>query len=191
MSDRSHAVLTVPAVLTVLTVLTVMSVLSARLAEAQDSCQRNGAGSCTAGNTVAISLNVTVTRAILMSLGSSAIILTAPGASEFDAGFGQTASPTLQIKSNAPFSVSLRSTQPLWSASPLPARANKPASDLQWAVAVGGPFTDMTTLGTTILTGAAGTAGTVIPLQFRVKYAWLLDTTGNYSLPLQLTLTSP
>ena len=171
--------------------LLLLNLLGASPAEAQASCQRNGAGSCTAGNTAAISLNVTVTRAILLSLGSSTIALTAPGAGEFDAGFGQTASPTLQIKSNAPFSVSLRSTQPLWSASPAPARANKPASDLQWAVAVGGPFTDLTTLGTTILTGAAGTAGTLIPLQFRVKYSWLLDTTGNYTLPLQLTLTSP
>ncbi|MCE9603153.1 MAG: hypothetical protein K8S21_13190 [Gemmatimonadetes bacterium] len=126
-----------------------------------------------------------------MSLGSSAITLTAPGASEFDAGFGQTAAPTLQVKSNAPFSVSLRSTQALWTASPPPARANKPASDLQWSVSVGGPFTDMTTLSATILTGAVGTAGTLIPLQFRVKYSWLLDTTGSYSLPLQLTITSP
>ena len=174
-----------------LSLLLVLALMSAAPAAAQETCQRNGAGSCTAGNTAAISLNVTITRAIRMSLGSSAISLTAPGASEFDAGFGQTAAPILQIKSNAPFSVSIRSTQPLWTASPTPARNNKPASDLQWAVAVGGPFTDLTTLGATIITGAAGTAGTVIPLQFRVKYAWLLDTTGSYSLPLQLTLTSP
>lgn len=171
--------------------LALLALTVGRSAQAQATCQRNGAGACTAGNTAAISLNITVTRAIRLSLGSSTITLTAPGASEFDAGFGQTGSPSLQVKSNAPFAVSLRSTQALWSASPPPARANKPASDLQWSIAVGGPFTDINTLGATILTGAAGTAGTLIPLQFRVKYSWLLDTTGNYSLPLQLTITSP
>lgn len=163
----------------------------ASAAAAQDSCQRNGSGSCVAGNTAAVSLNITITRAIRMSLGSSTVTLTSPSGPEFDAGFGQTASPVLVIKSNAAFSVSLRSTQTLWTASPAPARANKPASDLQWGVAVGGPFTDLSTLGATLLTGAAGTSGTVIPLQFRVKYSWLLDTPGSYSIPLQLTLTSP
>lgn len=161
-------------------------------AGAQDSCQRNGTGSCTAGgNSAAVAINVTVTRAIRMSLGSATVVLTPPGGSDYDAGFGQTAAPTLLIKTNAPYALSLRTTQALWTASAYPARADKPSSDLQWGVATGGPFTDVTTAAATIFTGAAGTAGAVIPLQFRVRYAWLLDTPGDYSLPLQLTLTSP
>jgi len=171
--------------------LLLLALLCGRPAAAQSSCTRNRTGACAVGNTATIALNITITRAIRMSLGSSTITLTAPGPDDFNAGFGQTAAPTLLIRSNASYSVSLRSTQSLWTASPAPARADKPAGDLQWAVLVAGPFTDLSTLGATIFTGASATAGTVIPLQFRVRYSWLLDTPGTYSLPLQLTLTSP
>lgn len=157
---------------------------------AQDSCQRQGTGSCTAGNSAAVALNITITRAIRMSLASGTVQLDAPTGLEFDAGFGQTAAPVLQVKSNTPWTLSLRTTQTLWTASPAPARANKPSTELEWGVAVAGPFTPVSTTATTIFTGTA-TAGTIIPLQFRVRYAWLLDTPGAYSLPLQLTLAAP
>ncbi len=169
-----------------------LALVAAWPAEAQLSCTRNNRGTCTVGGTNGtIALNITVTRAVRMSLGSTTVTLTQPGAAEFDAGFGQTAAPTFVVKANAPFSVSLRSTQATWTASPAPARANKPVTDLQWGVAVGGPFTNVTTTAVTIHTGGAASAGTTIPLQFRVRYDWLLDTPGTYSLPLQLTITAP
>lgn len=163
---------------------------AAGTAAAQVSCSVNWAANCVIGNSATIALNVTVTRAIRLSLGSSTLALDVPSAMDFDAGFGQTAAPTFEVKSNSAYSISLRTTQATWTASPAPARANKPSSELQWAVAVGGPFTNVSTTATTIATGAA-TASQVIPLQFRVRYNWLLDTPGTYSLPLQLTITSP
>ncbi len=162
---------------------------AARL-ESQVSCAVNWAANCVVGNSATIALNVTVTRAIRLSLGSSSVALNVPSATDYDAGFGQTAASTFEVKSNSAYSISIRTTQANWTASPAPARANKPSSELQWAVAVAGPFTNMTTTATTIATGAA-TASRVIPLQFRVRYNWLLDTPGTYSLPLQLTITSP
>jgi hypothetical protein len=41
------------------------------------------------------------------------------------------------------------------------------------------------------LTTGAATASNVTTLYFQTLYNWLLDTPGNYSLPVILTLTSP
>lgn len=160
-------------------------------AGAQGSCTRNGNGSCRIGNNATYAITISVTRAIRLEASSSIIALTAPGAAEFVAGFGQTAGPTLTVKSNAAYTIVIRTTQATWTASPAPARPNKPAGDLQWGTAVAGPFADFTTTAVTVASGAAATAGRVVPMFFRVKYSWLLDTPGSYTLPVQMTITSP
>ena len=161
------------------------------VAVAQSSCTRNGNGNCRIGNNATYAITITVTRAIRPESSSSIIALASPSAPDFIAGFGQTTGPTLTMKSNAAYTITIRTTQGTWTASPAPARPNKPSGDLQWGTAAGGPFADFTTTAVTAATGAAATAGRVVPLFFRVKYSWLLDTTGNYSLPIQLTVTSP
>lgn len=160
---------------------------------AQGSCDYNGTGgSCTLGGTDAIyAINLTISRAVRVALSSSSIALDAPVSDDFDAGFGQTVGPTLTVRSNSAWSVSARVTQVQWTASPAPARANKPASDLQWSRFASGPFTDFTTSNVTVENGAIATAGTVVPLYFRVRYDWLLDTPGDYSIPVQFTITAP
>jgi hypothetical protein len=161
------------------------------LAEAQGSCTRTGNGNCTIGNNATYAINLTITRAVRMALSTTGIALDAPTANEFDATFGQTTGPTLTVKSNSAWTVSTRVTQATWSASLPPAWAAKPAANLQWS-RLGTPlsFTDFTTINATVLTGTA-TAGTVIQLYFRVKYSWLTDTPGTYSIPVQFTITSP
>ncbi len=158
---------------------------------AQGTCQRTRTGSCLVGGDVTHTITVTITRATRLGASSSSVPLGTPSSSDFDAGYGQTGGPTLTIKANAAWNVTLRGTQAIWTASPSPARANKPVGDLQWALAAGGPFVNMTTTAATLTSGAAASAGTTVSLSFRVKYAWLLDTPGSYSLPLQLTITAP
>jgi hypothetical protein len=160
-------------------------------ARAQGTCSvPNGAGNCVIADNATQAANITITRAVLMSLSASSVALASPVSADYIAGFGQTTGPSLTAKANTGWNVAIRATQATWTASPAPARANKPTADLQWGVAAAGPFNDLTTTNVTVQSGVA-TAGTVIPLYFRVKYAWTLDTPGTYSLPLQLTITAP
>lgn len=161
--------------------------------KAQGTCEYNGtSGSCTVGGTSSTySINLTITRAVRVALSGSSIALDPPVSDDFDAGFGQTVGPTLTVTSNSAWSISARVTQAQWTASPAPARANKPAADLRWSRFAGGLFADFTTANVTVENGAVATAGTVIPLYFRVRYDWLLDTPGDYSIPVQFTITAP
>lgn len=163
----------------------------AAIAEGQGTCTRNGQGTCVLGNDATHAVRITITRAIRLESTASSVALAQPSGLDYDAGFGLTVGPVLTMKANSSWAVTLRATQPLWTASPAPARADKPVGDLQWGLAAAGTFTDLSTTAATIASGGVGTNGTVIPLHFRVKYAWLLDAPGAYSLPLQITVTSP
>ncbi len=147
-----------------------------------DSCNRNGSVSMTAG------------RVILLQMSAASTPLTAPTPTDFDAGFNSTAGPTITIRSNSSWRLNLRSSTALWSATTTspgaPARANKPAADLRWSTASGGPFVALTTTNVNFFSGNA-TAGSSTTLYFQTLYAWTLDTPGDYSLALVLTLTSP
>jgi hypothetical protein len=158
---------------------------------AQGSCTYNGfGGNCVLGDNATYAINLTITRAVRLALSTSNIALNPPMPDDYDAGFGYTAGPVLTVKSNSTWSLSIRVTQGTWTASPAPARANKPASELRWATSAAGPYSNFSTTAATVQSGPAS-AGTVIPLHLRVAYAWLLDTPGSYSLPVQVTITSP
>lgn len=166
--------------------------LAPAMLRAQGSCTYGAFnGSCQLGDNTTYAINITVTRAVRLALSATSIALDAPMPADFDAGFGQTAGPQLTVKSNSTWSISIRSTQATWTASGPSARANKPTSDLRWATNPAGPFTNLSTTATTMQVSAAPSAGTVVPLHFRVAYAWTLDTPGTYSLPVQVTVTSP
>jgi hypothetical protein len=158
---------------------------------AQGQCNERGDGNCTVGGNATFAAFVTVTAAVRLSSPATSVSLTSPTGSEYDAGFGPSTGPVLTMKANTAWTVTIRSTQATWTASPAPARANKPLADLLWSTSATGPFTAMSTNGVSIATGVTGTPGTAIPLHFRVLYAWSLDTPGTYSLPLQLTVTAP
>lgn len=147
-----------------------------------DTCTQPGSVSMTAGRVVRLQ----------MSDGSTA--LTAPTTSDFDAGFNTTTGPTLTVSSNAPWTLLVRSAATFWTAmdtSPsAPARTTKPAGDLRWSTASGGTFNALTT-GDVTLVGGSATASSATTIFFQTLYDWTLDTPGNYSLSVVLTLTSP
>ena len=147
-----------------------------------DSCTQPGSASMTAGRVVRLQ----------MSAGSTA--LTAPTPTDFDAGFNSTTGPTLTVSANAAWTLMVRSSGAFWAAtntSPgAPARTTKPAGDLKWSTASNGTFSALTTADATLVTGAA-TASNATTLYLQTLYNWTLDTPGNYSLSVVLTLTSP
>lgn len=156
---------------------------------AQGNCQRNGNGSCQVGATASYGLTLTITKASRVTVSTVTVSLPAPGVSDYDAGIGSNGTLGVLVQANTPWSVAIAAVNATWTAS-LGGRANKPAGDLQWATAIGGPWLDMTTVNASINSGTA-TAGTNFTMHFRVKYDWTLDSPASYNLPLRLVLTAP
>jgi len=163
---------------------------SASGASAQQ-CQGSGApDNCGIPGTV----SMTAGRVVRLQMPAASTPLTAPTPADFDAGFNATAGPTLTVSANASWTLSLRAAAATWTAtntSPgAPARTNKPAADLKWSTASNGTFAALTTGDVTLFTGSA-TASNATTLYFQTLYNWTLDTPGNYSMAVVLTLTAP
>jgi hypothetical protein len=140
------------------------------------------------------SVSMTAGRVIQLQMSAGSTALTAPTPADFDAGFNATTGPTLTVSANAPWTLSLRALAATWTAtntSPgAPARTTKPAADLKWSTASNGSFSSLTTSDANLVTGSA-TASHATTLYFHTLYGWTLDTPGNYSMSIVLTLTSP
>ena len=140
------------------------------------------------------SVSMTAGRVVRLQVSAGSTPLTAPTPADFDAGLNATTGPTLTVSANAPWTLHLRAASALWTAtntSPgAPARTNKPAADLKWSTASNGAFAALTTGDVSLVTGSA-TASSPTTLYFQTLYNWTLDTPGNYSLSIVLTLTAP
>ncbi len=172
-----------------ITAVAVSMLIATSSASAQCTASGNG-GTCNLSG----SITMTAGRVVQLQMAPTSTLLTNPTPTDFDAGFNATTGPTLTISANAAWTLHIRSAAAFWSAtntSPgAPARTTKPAADLQWSTAVAGTFNSLTTTDVTLDTGVA-TAGDLNTLFFRTTYNWALDTPGNYSLAVVLTLTSP
>ena len=154
-------------------------------------CLANGnGGTCNQTGSVSI----TAGRVILLQMSANSTTLTPPSSTDFDNGLNATTGPSLTVSANAAWTLYIRASTAVWTAtntSPgAPARVNKPAADLKWAKAAGGPFVALTTADVALV-NANATASNVTTLYFQTLYNWTLDTPGNYSLSIVLTLTSP
>jgi hypothetical protein len=156
-------------------------------------------GQCTASGAPATcnqagSVSMTAGRVVRLQASVASTTLSTPTPADFDAGFNTTTGPTFTVSANAAWTLSLRAGSSLWTAvntSPgVPARINKPAGDLKWSTAAAGTFVGLSTADASLFSGTA-TASDVTTLFFRTAYDWTLDTPGNYSLTVVLTLTSP
>jgi hypothetical protein len=171
-------------------------IVASQVVRAQGQCQANGADSCTTQSNNTNSISLTITRATRLELSATNIALTNATAGAFDSTFGTTAGLTLTVKSNQGWTVTTRATTGVWVDTPLGGsgstpRPDKPASDLLWSTGPSGPFTPYSTSDTQVDVGGSATAGTAIPLTFRVLYSWTLDTPGVYTIPIQFTITAP
>ena len=170
-------------------VLAALSILCAMEASAQ--CTASGSpGSCGQPGTV----SMTAGRVVRLQMSAGSTSLTAPTTTDFDAGFNSTTGPTLTVSANAAWTLHIRAASSVWTATNtttgVAARTNKPAGDLKWSTASGGTFTALSASDASLVNGSA-TASSATTLYFQTLYNWSLDTPGNYSLSIVLTLTSP
>lgn len=157
---------------------------------AQGTCEINNQAACAVGGDATHAITVSIGVAARLSTALTSVVLPAPVVADFDAGFGAAAPVTFDLRSNGGWTVTILATAPLWTGSPGAARQDKPAADLQWGLGAGGPFTDLTTLGVPVTSGAATGTG-LLALYFRVRYAWATDRPGAYTLPVQVVITAP
>jgi len=154
-------------------------------------CTANGAA---ANCSVPGSVSMTAGRVVRLQMSAGSTALSAPTTSDFDAGLNSTTGPTLTVSANAAWTVHIRAGSAVWTAtntSPTaPARTNKPAGDLKWSTASNGAFAALTTSDANLFGGSA-TASIATTLYFQTLYDWALDTPGNYSMSIVLTLTAP
>ena len=140
--------------------------------------------------------NVTITipnRVVQLSISPGTTALAVPTPADYNAGFVASNGPTVTVRANASWTLSISSGIANWSAvntQSEPARTNKPATDLSWSTAAAGPFVDLSTTAGTFASGNR-TAGTLLTVFYRTKYSWLLDTPGIYSLPVVFTIVAP
>jgi hypothetical protein len=154
-------------------------------------CNASGAGgTCNQAGSV----SMTAGRVVRLQMVPGSTTLTNPIPADFDAGFNATTGPTLTVSANAAWTLHVRASAAFWTAtntSPgAPARTTKPAADLKWSTASNGTFNALTTSDVNLVTGSA-TASNATTLYFQTLYNWTLDTPGNYSMAIILTLTSP
>jgi hypothetical protein len=137
---------------------------------------------------------MTAGRVVRLQVSAGSTALTAPTTADFDAGLNSTTGPTVTVSANAGWTLHVRASAASWTAtntSPgAPARTNKPAADLQWSTVSGSGFSALSTTDAVLMSGSA-TASNAKTLYFQTLYDWTLDTPGNYSLAVILTLTSP
>jgi hypothetical protein len=140
------------------------------------------------------SVSMTAGRVVRVQVSAGSTALSTPTPSDFDAGFNSTTGPSLTVSANAAWTLHVRASTAVWAATNTsagaPARTTKPAGDLKWSIAANGTFNALTT-SDVLLVGGSATASTATTLYFQTLYGWTLDTPGNYSLSVVLTLTSP
>ena len=173
-----------------LTLAVALIAASSAIAAAQGSCFTSNAGTCIIGPNATYSFTITVPTAVQLSVPSGTFALGTATSAEFAAGFGTPLLVPVSVRANTPWTVTVRSTATLWTATPGTARQDKPVGDLQWALVAGGPYTNMTTTTATLGTGTATTL-TSLSLYLRASLVWLVDIPGNYSVPVQLSITAP
>jgi hypothetical protein len=142
---------------------------------------------------VSTSTTLTVGTVLQLTLGSTTTTLRAPLQADYDLGVVADNGPVATIKCNRPWKLQIAAAAATWTAvNTVPgvsARANKPAADLTWGIAAGGPFTALSTVITNAALGAA-TASSTVNMFYQTKYNWTLDTPGAYSLVVVFTLTN-
>jgi hypothetical protein len=170
--------------------LVVAVALAAVPARAQVNCTLNNISTCTAGGTAATAITITISTVARLTSPTGTLTLPQPNVTQFEAGVGNPLSVALNVRANTSWALTIRAGSATWTGSPASAWQTKPVGDLEWATTSGGPYTAMTTTPVALANGSAS-ASAAPPLFLRGRFNWAQDRPGNYSIPVQIILTSP
>lgn len=172
-------------------VAVVMALAAAAVpAMAQVNCTLNNVNTCTAGGNASTAITITISTVARLTSPTGSLTLPQPNVTQFEAGAGSPLAVSLNVRANTSWALTIRAGASTWTGSPASAWQTKPVGDLEWATASGGPYTAMTTTPVALANGSA-TASAAPPLYLRGRFNWVQDKPGNYSIPVQIILTSP
>jgi len=160
----------------------VLSLLGTLVA-APATAQGCAATACRATNVV----HATVGTIMRLTVNGSTTVVASPSPAAYTAGRDAVAGPTAIVKSNGRWKLQISAAEPTWDAADAAARADKPASDLQWSTLPSGQYTSVATTPSDVAEGGA-TAGTPLPLHYRAQFDQTADAPGSYTLVVKLTL---
>ncbi|AMW04835.1 hypothetical protein [Gemmatimonas phototrophica] len=166
----------------------VLGAFAPRTASAQAAC--NGGTSCS----VTVTLRLGRPEVFRLSLSQATTVVPALTAADFAAGLKDAPGPVLTVLANAPYRVTVQAAAATWQYTGASSNPAKSSADLRWARTAGGPWTSSssaTTIWPASGTAAPATAGQTISLFYRTLWQWTGSPPGAYTLPVNLTLTSP
>jgi hypothetical protein len=136
------------------------------------------------GTTATVRVNLPVTSAIsVLDVTTSTADFGTIGSAQLSTGFVDVPGPTIRVRSNLPFVVSMAAATSTFGP------AAKPASDVGWTTS-GAPYTALSNSPAIVLAGVSG-GDRSERLDFRMQLAAGTDAPGLYQLALTITLTAP
>lgn len=151
---------------------------------------------CSGSSSCTIDVTMTVTQPVmrLTVTNGGAIALGNPAETEYvqtfkDASLG--APVTVGVQSNQAFSLSVKGHTATFGYVGTLANPNKSASDLLWSTTSAGLATTTNNMGTASLLFPQAAGSVSQTMVFRTKWHFATDVPGNYSLIVDLTLSSP
>lgn len=159
-------------------------------AVAQGNCEVNNQASCTVTN-AAFTITLTVSRAARLTMPSTTAALPTPSALAGDGAGGVALNFSPTVQSNTPWSLSISASSATWSGVPVSARQDKPSTDLEWSLNGSTGWNALTTVSASLYSAQPATNAAAFPLYLRVRYWFILDTPGSYTLPVQVLFTAP
>ena len=169
------------------------TIVGSAIASIPAAAQCSGTDSCSTTNTA----SVTIGTLVDLGMSSATTTLTAPAAADFAAGYVADVGPTMTVKANSDWTLSIKaaaSNATNWTYTGTKGGV-KAIGDLNWSVASGGTFAALTGSNTTVASSATSTNGTDVAMFFRTTYgasfAAVNNRPGIYSLPIVFTLSAP
>lgn len=166
-----------------------MSAVLAGTAQAQVNCTGSSSAhmqNCTATNQVSAS----VPYVARIQISAPTTTLTMPTAENFETteGVSDANAVSLSVKANAGYKITASAATANW----LGGSGSKEVSDLSITTDNFANKSALSSTGTVaIATANAPTGGTTYNIGYNVKYNWLTDTPGTYTLTVNYTLTAP
>ena len=144
-----------------------------------------------AGASCTITVQMPVSDVFRLTLTSASTNLGTPVDADYTAGYVASTGPTVTAKVNRAYTVAVDATAATFGYSGSFTNPNKPASDLTWATASGGPFSSNAGTAATLVSGSSGTSGTSQTIFFRTTLSYAVDPPGSYTLTVRYTLSAP
>lgn len=165
--------------------------LAATSADAQ-TCSANSAAGCSINTTARVTVPTMVELTVA---GAGNVALTAPTAADLATGYVQDAGPSISVRSNRQWTLSVHTTNAVNFDYTGTESGVKPIEHLTWSNTATGTYAAITTSAAAIVSNQARTNAGAPTIFFRTVFlndmSDASNAAGDYSIPLVFTLTAP